>query len=31
MVYIDKGEMICQADKKRFVIKSGEMTFHKPN
>lgn len=31
MVYIDKGEMICQADKKRFVLKSGEMTFHKPN
>ena len=30
MVYIDKGEMICQADKKRFVLKSGEMTFHKP-
>ena len=31
MVYIDKGEMICQADKRRFVLKSGEMTFHKPN
>ena len=31
MVYIDKGEMICQADKKRFVLKSGEMTCHKPN
>ena len=31
MVYIDKGEMICTADKKRFVLKSGEMTFHKPN
>ncbi len=30
MVYIDKGEMICTADKKRFVLKSGEMTFHKP-
>ena len=31
MVYIDKGEMFCTADKKRFVLKSGEMTFHKPN
>jgi len=31
IVYIDKGEMICTADKKRFVLKSGEMTFHKPN
>jgi len=31
MVYIDKGEMICIADEKRFILKSGEMTFHKPN
>ena len=31
LVYIDKGEMICTADEKRFVLKSGEMTFHKPN
>ena len=31
MVYIDKGKMICTADKNRFVLKSGEMTFHKPN
>ena len=31
MVYIDKGEMICQADRKRFVLKNGEMAFHKPN
>ena len=31
MVYIDKGEMICTADDKRFVLRSGEMTFHKPN
>lgn len=31
MVYIDKGEMVCTADEKRFVLKSGEMTFHKPN
>lgn len=30
MVYIDKGEMICTADKKKFILKSGEMTFHKP-
>ncbi len=31
MVYIDKGEMVCTADSKRFILKSGEMTFHKPN
>ena len=31
IVYIDKGEMICTADKNRFILKSGEMTFHKPN
>lgn len=31
MVYIDKGQMICTADKNRFLLKSGEMTFHKPN
>ena len=31
MVYIDKGEMICTADKNRFILKSGEITFHKPN
>ena len=31
MVYIDKGEMLCTADKKGFVLKGGEMTFHKPN
>lgn len=31
MVYIDKGEMICTTDKNRFILKSGEMTFHRPN
>lgn len=31
MVYIDKGEMICTAGSNRFTLKSGEMTFHKPN
>ena len=30
MVYIDKGEMLCTADKKSFMLKGGEMTFHKP-
>ena len=30
MVYIDKGEMLCCADQSRFLLKSGEMTFHKP-
>ncbi len=31
MVYIDKGEMLCTAGTNQFVLKSGEMTFHKPN
>lgn len=31
MVYIDKGEMLCTAGSNRFILKSGEMTFHKPN
>ena len=31
MVYIDKGEMLCTADKHQFTLKSGEVTFHKPN
>lgn len=31
MVYIDKGEVICTAEENRFSLKSGEMTFHKPN
>ena len=31
MVYVDKGEMLCTADKHQFTLKSGEVTFHKPN
>lgn len=31
MIYIDKGEVICTAGEKRFLLKSGEMAFHKPN
>ncbi len=31
MVYIDKGEMVCTADKTSFTLKNGELTFHKPN
>lgn len=31
MVYIDKGEMLCTADDNQFILKNGEMTFHKPN
>lgn len=31
MVYIDKGEMLCTADRNEFLLKSGEITFHKPN
>ncbi len=30
LVYIDKGEMICTADKSSFILKSGEIAFHKP-
>ena len=31
MVYVDKGAVICTADKRRFMLKGGELTFHKPN
>lgn len=31
MVYIDKGEMLCTADTNTFTLKSGELTFHKPD
>lgn len=31
MVYIDRGEALCTAEKRKFVLKSGELTFHKPN
>lgn len=31
LVYIDKGEMLCTADRTSFTLKSGELTFHKPN
>ncbi|MBE6732911.1 MAG: AraC family transcriptional regulator [Ruminococcaceae bacterium] len=31
MVYIDRGEMACTSGKNRYILKSGEMTFHKPN
>ena len=31
MVYIGKGEMLCVADQNRFTLKSGEVTFHRPN
>ena len=30
LVYIDKGEMLCTAEKNSFVLRSGELTFHKP-
>ena len=30
LIYIDKGELLCTADEERFVLKSGEMTFHRP-
>ena len=31
MVYVDKGEMLCTADTRQFILKSGEMIFHRPN
>ena len=31
LVYIDRGEMLCTAKENRFILKSGELTFHKPN
>ncbi len=31
MVYIDRGEVVCTAEKRKFVLKGGELTFHKPN
>ena len=31
LVYIDKGEMICTVNDNKFILKSGELTFHKPN
>ena len=31
MVYIDRGEMLCTGGGRSFVLKGGEITFHKPN
>ena len=31
MVYVDRGEVLCTAGKRQFALKSGELTFHKPN
>lgn len=31
LVYIDRGEMVCTAEKNQFILKNGELTFHKPN
>ena len=31
MVYIDGGDVMCTAGKRRFLMKAGEVTFHKPN
>ncbi len=30
MVYIDKGEMLCTAGNKQFILKNGELIFHRP-
>ena len=31
MLYVDSGEVMCTAGKRRFLMKAGEVTFHKPN
>ena len=31
MVYVDRGEVVCTAEKKQFALRGGELTFHKPN
>ena len=31
LLYIDSGEVLCTADNRRFTMKAGEVTFHKPN
>lgn len=31
MLYIDTGELLCTTDSRRFIIKSGEIAFHKPH
>ena len=31
MVYVDSGEVLCTAGKRRFTMRAGEVTFHKPN
>lgn len=31
MVYVDRGEILCTANERSFVLKGGELTFHKPN
>lgn len=31
MVYADKGNIICSADKNTLLLKQGELLFHKPN
>jgi AraC-like DNA-binding protein len=30
-IYVDKGELIISADKNKYVLKSGELAFHRPN
>ena len=30
MVYVDRGEVLCTAGRRRFALKSGELTFHAP-
>lgn len=31
MVYVDKGEVIITANHEKFILKQGEVVFHKPN
>ena len=30
-IYVEKGELIISADKSRYLLKSNELAFHKPN
>ena len=31
LVYADKGNLVCRAEKKEILLKEGELLFHKPN
>lgn len=31
MVYVDRGAVVCTAEKRKFELRGGEITFHKPS